>query len=600
MDMLNIMSLSVMPQGPAGSIAADEVGCPLGKAAQSPLFGLMLDLCKETGGKGQSQSPAAGATDDAAAGQSQPAFADNIVKRLTGEAKTAAASTFAENGAANGPGDIPAFPAGMRDMLIQSGDPAQVQALPVLPESPEESKASGTSQLGETGESNSKKTESDPVWTPLFALGNLINGGNPTDPAKVSAATTKPQEDTAKGKAGEPQFANQPGIPADAAAAMALVAAGTAPDSSQIVPAAQILSAVPMFGALGRTSLSKEAAIDQTVLSGAGSTPAGPVANGPATVNITRAEGNFQEPKDMPLAGIKAVNGSPAEVPGMEAGKPVHGEGTAGQAVDSLAGRLKVEITGNAGKSGAADTAAPGSGESVVAANNLPHGKPLMGADAASAGGETDPGRVEIAIALEQEATRGETGEAPSRKTPEAKLTDSTASGSAAPAAADLRSVAESRTVASPPETRSLSAEQIVDQVRQKLDANGRAADNGQITLKLHPQELGELKISMRLDDHNLKVEIVTQNPSVKEALMQNIDTLKETLSRQNIAMERFDVTADARQGFSQGGRDDWQTAQQNRAASGIFQYAAEPENDGSPIPDYRWESENSLVNLML
>ena len=88
---------------------------------------------------------------------------------------------------------------------------------------------------------------------------------------------------------------------------------------------------------------------------------------------------------------------------------------------------------------------------------------------------------------------------------------------------------------------------------------------DGSITLKLHPEELGELKINMRMEDQHLKVEITTQNQSVKDALMQNLDILKETLSRQNISMERFDVTADMKQSMYQGSRDGRHTSLENR-----------------------------------
>jgi len=45
------------------------------------------------------------------------------------------------------------------------------------------------------------------------------------------------------------------------------------------------------------------------------------------------------------------------------------------------------------------------------------------------------------------------------------------------------------------------------------------------------------------MDNQRLTVEIVTDNRSVTEALRQNHDSLKETLAKQNIKMDSFNVT---------------------------------------------------------
>jgi len=143
-------------------------------------------------------------------------------------------------------------------------------------------------------------------------------------------------------------------------------------------------------------------------------------------------------------------------------------------------------------------------------------------------------------------------------------------------------------------------AEQIQHQVREKLESGDYGSNKGNITLKLHPEELGELKINLRMEDHRLKVEIVTENRAVKEALMQNIDTLKETLSRQNITMDRFNVSADIRQGFQHGSRDGSRMMQDNRGAGTPFDSAVVVEENALPKVNYGWESDNSLVSLIL
>jgi len=85
--------------------------------------------------------------------------------------------------------------------------------------------------------------------------------------------------------------------------------------------------------------------------------------------------------------------------------------------------------------------------------------------------------------------------------------------------------------------------EHIILQVKEKLAVHSFRGGNDQISFTLHPEELGELKIMMRMDDQRLRVEIIAQNQTVKEALMQNLEGLKETLSKQSITVDRFDVS---------------------------------------------------------
>jgi flagellar hook-length control protein FliK len=144
------------------------------------------------------------------------------------------------------------------------------------------------------------------------------------------------------------------------------------------------------------------------------------------------------------------------------------------------------------------------------------------------------------------------------------------------------------------------SAEQINHQVREKLESGDYGSNKGNITLKLHPEELGELKINLRMEEQHLKIEIVTEHTSVKEALMQNLATLKETLSRQNIAMDRFNVSTDIRQGLQQGARDERQLRQGERGTNASFQPSVIGDESTLPKFLYGWENDNSLVSLVL
>jgi flagellar hook-length control protein FliK len=95
--------------------------------------------------------------------------------------------------------------------------------------------------------------------------------------------------------------------------------------------------------------------------------------------------------------------------------------------------------------------------------------------------------------------------------------------------------------------------EQVVQQVKERLVQHDVKPGNQQITLTLSPDGLGELKMNLNLQGQKLSVEIVTENRSVRDAIVQHTDALKESLARQNITMESFDVTTGGKGSGNQG-----------------------------------------------
>ncbi|MRR53152.1 MAG: flagellar hook-length control protein FliK [Deltaproteobacteria bacterium] len=139
----------------------------------------------------------------------------------------------------------------------------------------------------------------------------------------------------------------------------------------------------------------------------------------------------------------------------------------------------------------------------------------------------------------------------------------------------------------------------ILSQVREKLVSQDPSGTVSKISLKLNPHELGELQINVRLEDQKMRVDITAQNPVVKEALLQNIEQLKDSLMRQNISMERFHVsTSDGGQAFNQSFREGRQSAQHTPDTftyplSGYYQ--EDPQVSQAAYADVR---ENSLVDM--
>ncbi len=84
---------------------------------------------------------------------------------------------------------------------------------------------------------------------------------------------------------------------------------------------------------------------------------------------------------------------------------------------------------------------------------------------------------------------------------------------------------------------------QVVQQLRENLTQHVVKPGNHQITLTLSPDSLGEIKVNLSLQGQKLSVTISTQNETVRNAIAQHTDALKESLARQNITMQSFDVT---------------------------------------------------------
>lgn len=116
---------------------------------------------------------------------------------------------------------------------------------------------------------------------------------------------------------------------------------------------------------------------------------------------------------------------------------------------------------------------------------------------------------------------------------------------------------------------------QVMRQVTDRLAAHEIKQGADQISLKLSPEHLGNLQLNLRMNDQQVRVEIVAEHRAVREALLQQVDQLKESLTRQNIKMESFDVTT-TNGGLMQQQAGDWrQTASERRPLYAQQQYGA-------------------------
>lgn len=107
-----------------------------------------------------------------------------------------------------------------------------------------------------------------------------------------------------------------------------------------------------------------------------------------------------------------------------------------------------------------------------------------------------------------------------------------------------------------PDEVRLALPEQVSRRVSEHLSQHELKQGQDQISLKLSPEHLGNLQVHLRMEDQRLKLEIVAENRGVRDALLQQADDLRESLSRQNIRMDAFDVTTGTGSNLSQQSQD--------------------------------------------
>lgn len=101
-----------------------------------------------------------------------------------------------------------------------------------------------------------------------------------------------------------------------------------------------------------------------------------------------------------------------------------------------------------------------------------------------------------------------------------------------------------------------VQGEQVARQVFERLGTHEFKQGSDQISLRLSPEHLGNVQLNLRMEEQGLKLEIITEQRGVREALLRQGDELKETLARQNIRIDSFDVSTGNLGGQSQQQRE--------------------------------------------
>jgi flagellar hook-length control protein FliK len=111
--------------------------------------------------------------------------------------------------------------------------------------------------------------------------------------------------------------------------------------------------------------------------------------------------------------------------------------------------------------------------------------------------------------------------------------------------------------------TQQVFEQSMVDQVRFRL-SQGLRSGQQEVVVRMHPRELGEVRLSLTSDDGNLRAHLHVQSQQVQDVLERNMPRLREALAEQGIEVNDFV--------FSSGEQEqetEYRTFEQERWAGG-------------------------------
>lgn len=126
---------------------------------------------------------------------------------------------------------------------------------------------------------------------------------------------------------------------------------------------------------------------------------------------------------------------------------------------------------------------------------------------------------------------------------------------------------------------------QIFDQVVTRL-AGSFNGESGRMILRLHPAELGSLRLDLQVEGETIRASLQAQTTQVQEVIERNLPQLRQALAEQGLKIEQFQVNIDQQQAGqdSFAGFDRWQEGREttgghqfNNAESGEEEELAVP-----------------------
>lgn len=90
-----------------------------------------------------------------------------------------------------------------------------------------------------------------------------------------------------------------------------------------------------------------------------------------------------------------------------------------------------------------------------------------------------------------------------------------------------------------------IQEQEIIDQMVSRFRLANRISSS-QINIRLHPAELGEMKVDLTVKEGAVKANVIAQSQFVQEVLEKNIGKLKSILENQGFTVEEISVTSES------------------------------------------------------
>jgi flagellar hook-length control protein FliK len=146
----------------------------------------------------------------------------------------------------------------------------------------------------------------------------------------------------------------------------------------------------------------------------------------------------------------------------------------------------------------------------------------------------------------------------------------------------------------------------LVQRVLRGLEQLGEGG--GQVKLRLHPPELGTLQLTLRIESGQMFAQMEVENSLARDALLGNVQTLKDRLATQGMQIETFDVqlandspNSSSNGAFQQSGfgsESRWEQANSRYAEMNRNRIQAEANNDSRTPAAASWTRKNGSLDL--
>ena len=127
--------------------------------------------------------------------------------------------------------------------------------------------------------------------------------------------------------------------------------------------------------------------------------------------------------------------------------------------------------------------------------------------------------------------------------------------------------------------------------------------NGGAVTLRLHPPELGAVRIEVEIHDGVVRAQFQAQNESVRALLMHQLQNLRQALQGHGLVVDRLDVQTEAQPQMSQDGSQSWNEDAadgRSRGQNSLWRRSMQPDPSGQDDLDAsEWSFEQALLNTV-